>query len=201
MGNKDRRLSIRIDFILQGAQNWRPRYMVPLLCSLLLLLSGCASAHFIQYSGAQQDWPTAPGGFVETKYEVPAYFGPPSKPYEVLGYLDARTAPVRRRGVVRYAAARAKQLGGDAIIVLHEGSEYVGTYNSGSAYTSGSVSGYSSGNSFYGTGNATTSYSGTSTPMFAGRASVIIIKFKQLADAPKTLTVPSVTTLPANVAQ
>lgn len=79
----------------------------------------------------------------------------------MLGYLDARTAPIRRRGVVRYAASRAKELGGDAIIVLQEGSEYVGTYSGGSAYTYGSASGYSYGNSYYGSGSATTSYSGS----------------------------------------
>ncbi len=146
---------------------------------LAILLAGCATSDFKPYSGAQQDWPTAPGGFVENKYAVPAYYGPPPKPYEIIGYLDATTAPIRQRGVLKYAASRAKELGGDAIIVLHEGKEYVGTHHSGSAHTTGRFSGYQSGGAFYGRGSATTSYSGDSFPMFAGKASVIIIKFKQ----------------------
>jgi hypothetical protein len=149
-----------------------------LLLALLATLSGCATSDFIPYSGTQQDWPIAPGGFVNTNNVVPTYYGPPSQPYIVLGYLDARTAPIRRRGVVRYAASRAKELGGVAIIVLQAGSQYVGTYNGGSAYTSGNFNGYSSGNSFYGYGNSTTTYSGASVPLFAGKASVVIIKFK-----------------------
>src|SRR5882724_10807144 len=91
------------------------------LVSVTLLLEGCATSDFKPYSGAQQDWPTAPGGFMETKYDVPTYYGPPPRPYEVLGFLEATTAPIRRRGVVRYAAVQAKKLGGDAIVVLHEG--------------------------------------------------------------------------------
>jgi hypothetical protein len=149
------------------------------LVVLLGLLCSCATSDFKPYSGGQQDWPTAPGGFIDSKYAVPTYYGPPPRPYEVLGYLDATTAPIRRRGVVGYAANRAKELGGDAIVVLREGAEYRGTYHTGSAYTSSSANGYSYGNSFYGSGSATTTYSGNSFPMFAGRASVIIIKFKQ----------------------
>jgi hypothetical protein len=145
---------------------------------LLALQSGCATSDFKPYSGTQQNWPTAPGGFIETKYAVTAYYGPPPKPYEVLGYLDATTAPIRRRGVVRYAANKAKELGGDAIIVLQVGSEYRGTFNSGSSETSGIFNGYSQGSSFSGNLNATTSYNSSSIPLFAGKASVIVIKFK-----------------------
>jgi hypothetical protein len=151
---------------------------------------GCAVARFKPYVGAQQNWPTAPGAFVENKYAVPAYFSPPPRPYNVLGYLDATTAPIRRKGVVAFAARRAKEVGGDAIVVLQEDSEYVGTYSSGSAYTTGAVTGSYAGRTTYGpgyastTGNiygrgyATTSASSFSVPMFAGKASVLIIKFK-----------------------
>lgn len=152
--------------------------LISFLCCAMVLLSGCATSDFRPYSGEQKEWPTSPGAFMETKNAVPTYYSPPPRPYEILGYLDATTAPIRRRGVVRYAASCAKKLGGDAIIVLEEGTEYAGTYNSGSAYTSANVSGYNYGNTFYGSGNATTTYSGNSIPMFKGRASVIVIKFK-----------------------
>jgi hypothetical protein len=59
--------------------------MKPLFGILVaLLLWGCATAEFHQYTGAQQNWPTTSGTFVSTKYDVPAYFGPPDRPYIVL---------------------------------------------------------------------------------------------------------------------
>jgi hypothetical protein len=79
----------------------------------------CTIADFEPYSGQQQqNWPTSPGTFVSNEYIVPTYFGYPPRPYNVMGYLDARTAPIRHRGVVVFAARRAKELGADATIVL-----------------------------------------------------------------------------------
>ena len=158
--------------------------------SLAAAVAGCALADFKPYVGAQQKWPTAPGTFMDTKYAVPTFYGPPSRPYRVLGYLDAKTAPVRRRGVVAFAARRAKELGGDAIVVLQEGIEHVGTYSTGSTYTSGQISGSYSGRTNYlgagayqtngnliGTGFTTSQSSALSIPMFAGKAGVLVIKF------------------------
>ena len=63
-----------------------------------LLVSGCAFGDFIPYSGQQQNWPTQPGSFVTTKYVIQAFIHSwPDRPYAVLGYLDATTAPIRRR--------------------------------------------------------------------------------------------------------
>ena len=141
-------------------------------------LTGCATADFTPYQGAQQNWPTARGAFVNTQYAVPAYYGYPPRPYVVLGYLDATTAPIRRRGVVEFAARRAKEIGGDAIIVQSSGSQYAGTLHSGGAFTSGNYTGtYGYGN-IYGSGYATTNAWGSSVPLFRGKASVLIIKFK-----------------------
>ena len=73
-----------------------------------------------------------PGSFVATQYAIPAYIHSyPDRPYNVIGYLDATTAPIRRRGVVGFAARRAKEVGSDAFIVLAEGSEYAGTLTTG----------------------------------------------------------------------
>jgi hypothetical protein len=104
----------------------------------------------------------------------------------VLGYLDATTAPVRRRGVVEFSARRAKEIGGDAIIVQSSGSEYAGTFSSANAYTSsnysGNVNATAVGGNVFGTvsgrGYSTTNAFGTSVPLFGGKASVLIIKFK-----------------------
>jgi len=57
--------------------------------SFVTALTSCASQDFHQYTGVQQNWPTASGTFVSTKYGVPAYYGPPNRPYIVLGSLDA----------------------------------------------------------------------------------------------------------------
>lgn len=167
----------------------KPLLNVPLLTTLAAF-AGCAMADFKPYVGAQQKWPTSPGTFMDTKYAVPTYYGPPPRPYRVLGYVDAMTAPVRRRGVVAFAARRAKELGGDAIVVMQEGSEHVGTYSTGSAYTSGNVTGsyygrtnylgagtYGTTGNLYGTGFSSTQSSSLSIPMFAGKASVLVIKF------------------------
>jgi hypothetical protein len=66
----------------------------PFILFLALFLGGCAIADFTPYEGAQQNWPTANGAFVSHQYVVPAYYGFPARPYTVLGYLDATTAPV-----------------------------------------------------------------------------------------------------------
>jgi hypothetical protein len=69
--------------------------------SVATALAGCATADFTPYVGAQQNWLTSSGAFVQTieagnglmseggRYKLPVYFGPPNKPYRVIGYLDA----------------------------------------------------------------------------------------------------------------
>jgi hypothetical protein len=86
----------------------------------------------------------------------------PDRPYAVLGYLDATTAPIRRRGAVSFAARRAKEFGADAIIVMEQGQEYAG-----SAFTSGNL--YN---------NGFTAGTGFSAPLFFGKAQVLAIKWK-----------------------
>jgi hypothetical protein len=135
------------------------------------LVSGCAIADFTTYSGQQQNWPTQPGSFVATQYAIPAYIHSyPDRPYNVIGYLDATTAPIRQRGVVGFAARRAKELGADAIIVLAQGSEYAGTVSTGNAFTSGNV--------YRGGFNATTTGTNVSVPLMLGKAQVIAIKWR-----------------------
>jgi hypothetical protein len=137
----------------------------------VLVVSGCAIADFTTYSGQQQNWPTQPGSFVATQYAIPAYVHSyPDRPYNVIGYLDATTAPIRQRGVVAFAARRAKELGADAVIVLAQGSEYAGTLTTGNAFTSGN---------FYAGGfNATTTGTRVSVPLMLGKAQVIAIKWR-----------------------
>src|SRR5439155_11251123 len=125
-----------------------------------LLLWGCATADFHQYTGAQQNWPTASGAFVSTKYDVPVYFGLPNRPYIVLGSLDVTTGPpggnlaTRAEDGVEFAAGKAKKMGGDAIVVLNYGKVQAGSGSFGSAVTNssqtGGFSGTANGNNVYG---------------------------------------------------
>jgi hypothetical protein len=146
------------------------KYVLPLLFSSLFY-SGCAIGDFTSYSGQQQNWPTQPGSFVATKYVIPAYIHSwPDRPYIVLGYLDATTAPIRKRGAVAFASRRAKELGADAIVVMQQGQEYAGSISTGSTFTSGS---------FFNHGfTATTTGTGFSGPLFFGKAEVLAIKWK-----------------------
>jgi hypothetical protein len=124
--------------------------------------------YFTPYRGAQQNWPVATGAFVDNKYAVPVFFGSPSRPYDVLGYLNAETAPVRsRRGaVIAFMARRAQELGGNGLIVLGTSRQYTGSVSTGSV--TGNV---------YGQGFTATSF-GTSTPMFGGNGDAVVIRLR-----------------------
>lgn len=167
------------------------------------LLSGCAWAKYRGYEGSQQNWPRSPGTFVDREHAIPVYYGPPSRSYAVIGFIDATTAPIRRSGVVSFAARRAKENGADAIIVLEEGSEYAGSYAFGSATTNSTYTGYSSSQAklkgraqyvgggvttlsgnidrsgvYQGFGSSSTVASSSAIALYKGRAQVIAIKWQ-----------------------
>ena len=140
-----------------------------LLCLFAVaLLAGSATADFTPYRGAQQNWPVATGAFVDNKYAVPVFFGAPNRPYDVLGYLNAETAPVRsRRGaVIAFMARRAQEVGGNGLIVLGTNRQYVGSVSSSSV--TGNV---------YGQGFTATGF-GTTTPLFGGQGDAVVIRFR-----------------------
>src|SRR6266487_7071320 len=140
----------------------------PLCLSACALLVGCAVADFTPYRGAQQNWPVGSGAFVDNKYAVPVFYGSPNRPYVVLGYLNAETAPVRsRRGaVIAFVARRAQELGGNGLIVLGTNRQYVGSVSSSSV--AGNV---------YGQGFTATGF-GASTPMFGGKGDAVVIRLR-----------------------
>src|SRR5256886_6979421 len=161
---------------------------IPLLLTWCFALTSCASQDFHQYTGVQQNWPTASGTFVSTKYDVPAYYGPPNRPYIVLGSLDATTV----RGIgqdaesaVQDAARVAKRMGANAIIVIGSGREQVGTSSFGTATTNssftGGVYGAAVGNSVYGrtygSGSSTTNMFCSFLGSFPGETAVLGIQF------------------------
>ena len=168
---------------------------------LALFLFGCASADFSPYVGQQQKWPTAKGAFVTTinsydgpgrsgtgkQYTLPVYFGPPNRPYTVLGSIDV-DAPVGRLfeqsetiATLKPAVREAGQHGADAIIVIGQDVETRGysTMSFANANSNTNFSGVVSGNGFFGNANTTANAYGSSftMPVRRGKARVIAIKF------------------------
>jgi len=175
----------------------------PLTIALLAsaVLSGCATADFTPYVGEQQRWPTAKGAFVTTidsydgpgrsgtgqQYRLPVYFGPPNRPYHVLGSVDVDT-PVGRLfegseqvTTLKPAVRVAGQHGADAIIVIAQDVETRGystmAFAQGQSTTNFNASAY--GNSIYGHANTTGNAWGSSftMPKRQGKARVLAIKF------------------------
>ena len=150
-----------------------------LMVAAVALLAGCATADFTPYVGEQQRWPTAKGAFVTTinsydgpgrsgtgeQYTLPVYFGPPNRPYIVLGSVDVDT-PVGRwfEGsestlTLKPAVRVAGQHGADAIIVIAQNVETQGysttSFAQGQSNTNANASSY--GNGIYGNANTNAS--------------------------------------------
>ena len=148
----------------QGMKTF-PRFI---LLSIAAVLTGCANVDFMPYTGAQQNWPTASGAVISTKYAVPVYRGLPPRPYVVLGEVAAEHGQTwawsdAESEALESAADEAKKRGGDAIIVQGSKSEYAGSVSMANAFANGNF-------------NATAF--GISRPVFQGKASVLVIKFK-----------------------
>ena len=165
------------------------------------VLTGCATADFTPYVGEQQKWPTAKGAFVTTinsydgpgrsgsgkQYTLPVYFGPPNRPYRVLGSVDVDT-PVGRLfegseqvTTLKPAVRVAGRHGADGIIVIAQNVETRGystmAFAQGQSNTNFNASAY--GNGIYGHANTTGSAWGSafSMPNRQGKARVLAIKF------------------------
>ena len=175
----------------------------PLTIALLAaaVLSGCATADFTPYVGEQQRWPTGKGAFVTKinsyngpgrsgtgqQYTLLVYFGPPNRPYVVLGSVDIDT-PVGRLfegseqvTTLKPAVRVAGQHGADAIIVIAQDVETRGysttAFAQGQSNTNFNASAY--GNGVYGHANATGNAWGSafSMPNRQGKARVLAIKY------------------------
>jgi hypothetical protein len=75
-----------------------------------------------------QIWFSRTGQFWRFRVVTPRW---PDRSYIVLGYLDATTAPIRRRGAVSFAVQRAKELRAEAIVVMRQGQAYAGSISNG----------------------------------------------------------------------
>jgi hypothetical protein len=128
------------------------------------LLCAFAASEFTPYRHIQWKWPTAPGAHVETKYAVPVYFRLPARPYTILGSMNAKATQLHGDALIQYEARKAKEVGGDAIIVHTEGA--TSSVNQIPARAIGSSS-----------GDRFATWWGNAFPAFSG-ASALVIKFK-----------------------
>jgi hypothetical protein len=103
-----------------------------------LSLCGCADVEYTAYSGAQQNWPVASGSFVQQKFALPVYLGPPDRPYRVLGYMETESAPLvvwetGKSESIKPAVKEAMKHGADAVVLLASGTNVKGfsTFSSG----------------------------------------------------------------------
>lgn len=91
------------------------------ICLIGLTFSlGCATADVRPYYGEQQAWPTASGGIVITRYDLPVFTSLPPSPYEVLGELRIRSLfyATPEEGHMPILIKRAKKMGADAILFV-----------------------------------------------------------------------------------
>jgi hypothetical protein len=135
------------------------------LIAASLLLIGCTeyTEKYAQYEGQQRNWPVSIGATVDTQEAVPVYYGPPPRPYAVLGQLAAKSDG----NTLRELAKSAKAKGADAMIfgdskVVNEGYASISNGSVWSNYKG------------YAYGNATA----TSVALDATVVGAILIKWK-----------------------
>jgi hypothetical protein len=98
------------------------RLAITLLGTLAILsVTGCVEMTFAKYEGQQKAWPTG-SSFSDQVYALPVFRGWPEKPYDILGYVEFNNPNVEwNRGDVEQAAKKAKQMGGDAMLMVPKG--------------------------------------------------------------------------------
>jgi hypothetical protein len=70
------------------AKRRKPHWKLATETILVLELVDRFHHEYQAYQGLQQNWPTAPGAFVEMKAGIPVYYGYQPRPYIVLGQLQ-----------------------------------------------------------------------------------------------------------------
>ena len=93
--------------------------LILLAAVMASVTTGCVFHNFNPYVGDQRNWTTAPGSVCETVDGMEVFHGPPVKPYEILGELRLRAAPVRN--VLKATVKDARARGADAIILQGTG--------------------------------------------------------------------------------
>jgi len=146
-----------------------------------LALAGCAHVQqeYAAYEGTQKTFKGEGGTKTVTDGIDFWTTGSPPKGYRVLGILtdqrrDQRFAAASFGSDV---AAEVKKVGGDAVVILDQAKEFIGTYSTGSASASTYGSANLVGNSVYGRSNTTAFGSGTGIAIRDKVVRLLVIKY------------------------
>jgi hypothetical protein len=98
------------------------RVILALLGTVAILsITGCGGMRFTKFDGQQKAWPMG-SSFSDQAAAVPVFRGWPEKPYELLGYIEFTSPNITwNRGDIEQAAKMAKQMGGDAMMMIPKG--------------------------------------------------------------------------------
>jgi len=159
--------------------------LLPLVCVLGLIATGCVATYqFTPYVGEQQIWKTSAGCFVETNGLIPIYYGPPNKPYTVIGMMHCNANSL-------FVAARdAHYHGGEAMVLVNSQTVNGGVANFGggsTTYHSGTYYANPYGGNYYGTANTVQSPS-YSVPITRTYETFAVIKFKATSESQTAAT-------------
>lgn len=135
------------------------------IVAVSVALTGCAHVQqqFAAYDGPEKAF-KGPGGTKITTDGIDFWTtGSPPRNYRVLGILTDQRRDQRfsASSFGPDVAAEAKRVGGDAVVILDEAKEFVGTYSTGSATANTTGSGSVAGGSVY--RQSTTNAFGSST--------------------------------------
>jgi hypothetical protein len=139
-----------------------------LIYCALLILAGCADHAYQQYQGQQQNWPTAPGAFVEMKDNVSSL--PRLSSQAVHRVRNDRGNESGRFANAIEDAAHANQEGtrGDVLIVVNHADRAEGSVTYANAF----------GNFNAATGTGTATGMAVNIPRRVDKATLIVIKWK-----------------------
>jgi len=88
---------------------------------LIMTLTGCEGIQYSQYNGPHKAWPTG-SAFSDVVFDVPVYRGWPEKAYDVLGHIQFSNPNMDwNQGDIKLVAHKAKEVGGDAIMMIPKG--------------------------------------------------------------------------------
>jgi hypothetical protein len=108
------------------------------LCMLgLVLCVGCATAIVRPYVGEQQNWPTATGSIVNTRYQLPVFTSLPPAPYEILAEMRIESPFYAQpeEGHLPLLVKKAKKIGADALIFVEGQVYFAANYGSRAVVT------------------------------------------------------------------
>ena len=99
------------------------KHLLPTILGFLALitLTGCEGMRFSKYDGPETTWPTG-SAFTDKIFDVPVYRGWPEKAYDILGYVEFANSNIDwNQGDMKQAARKAREAGGDAVILMPKG--------------------------------------------------------------------------------